>query len=177
MARYLERSWIDPRIERKKSAIAGWGTFAARPFLAGEVVFIFGGQVVTNAEIASGLVLPHSYVNIDDDLQIGHLITDGVDIDDYLNHSCQPNVWMRDEVTVVAMTDIAAGEEVAIDYAMYLADDWVPTWACNCQTPACRGQVTRDDWKLPALQERYRSHFSPFIERKIEHLRRARQGG
>jgi hypothetical protein len=39
--------------------------------------------------------------------------------DHYLNHSCDPNVWMIDEVTLAARRDIAKGEEVVADYAMW----------------------------------------------------------
>jgi hypothetical protein len=74
---------------------------------------------------------------------------------------------MEDEVTLIAMRDIIPGEELAIDYAMYLPSGWVAPWPCHCGTAQCREKVTGDDWLRPELQECYRGHFSPFIERKI----------
>ena len=41
----------------------------------------------------------------------------------YTNHSCDPNVWMQDEVTLAARRDIAIGEELTIDYAMIEGDE------------------------------------------------------
>jgi SET domain-containing protein len=36
-----------------------------------------------------------------------------------LNHSCDSNLWMSEEATVVTRRDIAAGEELTLDYAMH----------------------------------------------------------
>jgi hypothetical protein len=167
MTEYRPESWVDPRVERRKSAIEGFGTFARAPIRAGEVVFIFGGDLVTDADVAAGRVIDHSYLNVAEGLYLGHRVDAGISLDDYLNHSCAPNIWMQDEVTVAAMRDIAPGEELVIDYVMYLPSGWVAPWPCRCGTSACRGTVSGDDWVLPELQERYRGHFSPFVERKI----------
>src|SRR5207253_8152644 len=35
-----------------------------------------------------------------------------------LNHSCNPNVGVRGQITFVAMRDVPAGAELTIDYAM-----------------------------------------------------------
>jgi SET domain-containing protein len=37
----------------------------------------------------------------------------------YGNHSCDPNLWHADVVTITARRDIAAGEELTIDYATH----------------------------------------------------------
>jgi GNAT superfamily N-acetyltransferase len=88
---------------------------------------------------------------------------------DFINHSCDPNVWIADEVMQIARRDINAGEELTMDYAMIEADeDNVKPWDCRCRSSLCRGRVTGLDWRLPSLQERYAGHFSPFINRRIE---------
>jgi SET domain-containing protein len=38
-----------------------------------------------------------------------------------VNHSCEPNLGMGGNVLLVAMREIAAGEELTIDYALFLA--------------------------------------------------------
>lgn len=167
MSRYRAESWIDPRVERRRSEIEGFGTFASAPIRAGEVVFIFGGDLFTDEDIAGGKVLKHSYIMVAEGQYLGHSVKAGITVDDFLNHSCRPNVWMLDEVTLVAMRDISAGEELAIDYVMYLEEDWTAPWHCHCGTPDCRGQVSGQDWRRPELQARYRGHFSPFVEQKI----------
>jgi uncharacterized protein len=88
--------------------------------------------------------------------------------DHYLNHSCDPNVWMVDEVTLAARRDMAKGEELAADYALWEEDEnHVMRWTCSCGSPFCRGRVTGRDWRLRDLRERYRWHFSPFINDRI----------
>ena len=39
-----------------------------------------------------------------------------------VNHSCEPNVGMGGNVLLVSMRDIAAGEELTIDHALFLGD-------------------------------------------------------
>lgn len=41
-------------------------------------------------------------------------------MDYFVNHSCDPVVWMRDDVTVVARRAIASGEEITGDYAVWV---------------------------------------------------------
>jgi uncharacterized protein len=87
-----------------------------------------------------------------------------------MNHCCDANLWMCDEVTVVARRAIAAGEELTQDYALYTAS---PTWTlkpCRCGTPICWHEITGNDWQPSDVQERYRDHFSPFLNERIHHL-------
>ena len=82
-----------------------------------------------------------------------------------LNHACDPNVGVEGQIVFVALRDIAAGEELVLDYAMM--DDHDETMACHCGASSCRGTVTGKDWQLPELQRRYRGYFSSFLERRI----------
>ncbi|HSB00121.1 MAG TPA: hypothetical protein VLE49_05690, partial [Anaerolineales bacterium] len=50
---YLPQTWIDPRIEFRKSRISGDGMFAREPFKKGEVVCIVGGVVMTDSEFVA----------------------------------------------------------------------------------------------------------------------------
>ena len=83
------------------------------------------------------------------------------------NHSCDPNLWMQNERTVCARREIAAGEELTMDYALATR---TPEWRmeCRCGTSECRGVITGNDWQLPELQQRYSGHFSPFINARID---------
>ena len=86
----------------------------------------------------------------------------------FLNHSCDPNVWMANEVTLIARRAIAAGEELTTDYALFELDPaWASRWRCRCEATCCRGAVTGRDFELPELQERYRGHFHPMLLRRI----------
>ena len=74
---------------------------------------------------------------------------------------------MLDEITEVARRRIEPGDEITIDYATHAAmPDWSMT--CLCGASACRRLVTGDDWRRPELQERYGTHWSPFILTRIQ---------
>jgi hypothetical protein len=162
-------SVIDPRLEVRASPVHGEGIFTTAPIAPGETVIVWGGTLFTAAQIAAGEALPRSYTAVSEELFLGHTPEHGTTVDDLINHSCDPAVWMLDEVTLATRRALAPGDEVTIDYAMYLDDDWDPC-ACRCRSPLCRGWITRDDWRRPELIERYRGRFSPFINRRIERL-------
>lgn len=101
---------------------------------------------------------------------------DRYDSGDFINRSCDANVWLAGENTLAARRDIAAGEKLTIDYALFGSDeDDVNPWDCRCGPPPCLGHVTGKDCRHPELQEWNRGHFSPFINRRIERLRAASQ--
>ena len=73
------------------------------------------------------------------------------------------------------MRDIAAGEELTIDWAT--TDDTGLRDGVQCASPRCRGTVTGKDWMKRELQERYRGWFCWFLQRKIDAADRASAGG
>ena len=177
MKTYLPQTQIDPRIEFRKSSISGYGMFAREPIKTGETVCMVGGRVMTDSEFAA-FQATHSLYNsiqIDDHL---HLVEDPEitqSLDGSMNHSCDSSAWMDDEVTLVARRDIESGEEVTVDYALFTTQsNWMLDNRCHCRSPHCRRIVTGDDWRRKEVQERYRNHFSPFINRRIA---RPRKGG
>ena len=165
---YLPATWYDPRAGVRPSAIHGMGMFASQPILEGAIVVRIGGTVMTEGEFQAYIATVSRYNAV----QIGeetHLVDVSTGVGG-MNHSCDANLWMRDEVTVVARRDIAAGEELTQDYALYTAS---PTWTlkpCRCGTPVCRHVITGNDWQRSDVQERYWGHFSPFLNERIHHL-------
>lgn len=167
---YRRSSWIDSRLEIKPSPIHGKGLFATSPITRGEVVVIWGGILMSEEEVRASKARPGSVAAIGEGLYLTGL-EDEEDPADFMNHSCDPNVWLNDEVALVARRDLAAGEELTIDYALFESDeDWVGRWECRCGTELCRGAYTGRDWRRQDLQERYRAHFSPFINERIKNL-------
>lgn len=166
---YIPKSWIDPRIEVRASSIEGQGMFAREPIQQGEVVVVWGGQVFSEADIKAGKARDRSSIPIDDGIFLGSRYDEPESLDEYMNHNCNSNVWMQDEVTLVARWDIAKDEELTLDYALWEAD---PSWQmkCSCGSPMCRKLVTGNDWKLTQLQIRYRDRFSPYIAARIQKL-------
>lgn len=166
MKTYSTTFWIDPRVEARPSTIQGSGGFANESIHAGEVVVIIGGVPMTESEFRVFQATADRY----DAIQIGedlHLVDTSGAIEEagvLLNHSCDSNLWMGDEVTLIARRDIAPGEEITVDYALFTTQpDWKLEIACNCGSPLCRHEITGKDWQLTDLQQRYKGHFSPFI--------------
>ncbi len=178
MKTYLSETWNDPRIEIRRSPVSGDGMFARQPIQKGEVVVVVGGTVMTDAEFEA-FQAAHSFYNF---IQIDkhlYLVEDPAVTQSLngskgsMNHSCDSNTWMDDEVTLVARRDIASGEELTVDYALFTTQsNWMLDNRCHCGSPHCRRVITGDDWRREDVQEQYRHHFSPFINRRIESLSR-----
>jgi SET domain-containing protein len=166
-------SWISPKATKgRRSAIEGRGLFAVEPIAAGEVVAVKGGHIITRAQLhAHEDVTGNSDIRIAEDLYLAALHADEYEaVMLFLNHSCTPNVGVRGNVVFVAMREIAAGEELTIDYAM-IDGDAADRMECRCGTPACRGVITGGDWRRPELQARYGEYFSWYL---LERIRRDR---
>ena len=172
-SKYLPSTWYDPRLSLRLSPTHGQGLFASQPIREGEIVMIWGGTLYTRQDlqdIRAGKikVAEFSYSFIDEDILMA-APPDGLDY--FVNHSCDPNVWMRDDVTVVARRDIATDEEIRGDYAVWEAEPSYVLEPCLCGSPLCRHTVSGNDWMRPELQERYKGHFLPYITRRIEQLK------
>ena len=156
---------------RGHSETGGYGVFAREPVEAGELLVVWSGRVVTPEQLAqfSPEMLRRS-VQVEENLYLTSICPD--EPADYINHSCNPNAGMSGQIAVVAMRVIAPGEEVSIDYAMC---DGTPydEFDCQCGAPNCRGHVTGDDWSRPELWERYAGYFSPYLQRRIDRLKKS----
>ena len=65
-----------------------------------------------------------------------------------------------------AMRDIAADEELTLDYCLF--DSLPGRMTCRCGTTHCRGVITGDDWRRPELQVRYAGWFSRYLADRME---------
>lgn len=162
----MQQSWLTPKARRAGAGPKGDGVFAVESIAAGETVVCFGGHVCDLDELRT---LPehqriHS-IQVDEALFV---VCDGITDEpaDYVNHSCEPNVGIRGNIVLVAMADIAPGDEICFDYAMSDSDDY-DEFVCACGTPSCRRLITGGDWKLADLQVRYAGWFSSYLERRI----------
>lgn len=171
MPTYRKHSWLDPRVAIAPSPHGGRGTFAAAPFAAGEVVTIWGGALFSRADVEAGRCEPGTIAAIDEDRYLAAPAGAPETSDRYLNHSCDSNLWLADEVTLVTRRAIPAGEELTLDYALFEGhEETIMEWQCRCGVDTCRSQVTGKDWRREDLRERYAGHFSPFLQRRIAAL-------
>ena len=165
-------SYISPKAAKgQPSGIAGRGLFAVERIGRGEIVAIKGGHIIDRPTyLAHRDVIGVSDIKIADDFYVAALDPDeyeGVML--FLNHSCAPNVGVQGNIVFVAMRDVAAGEELTIDYAMI--DDDETQMDCACGTPSCRTVIHGKDWQRPDLQQRYGAYFSWYLLRRMRSAR------
>lgn len=133
---------------------------AAEALAAGETILVFTGRRVRRPDRYSVQVGPRTHV----------AAPEGIPWDQavslygwrYLNHSCEPNAYLRG-VELVALVDIAGGGEVTFDYNTTEWDMSHP-FSCACGTPSCVGTVRG----FRHLGEAARTRLHPFV---ASHLR------
>src|SRR5436190_8335032 len=80
-----------------------------------------------------------------------------------INHSCDPNAWLEG-LDLVARRNIAAGEEIAIDYATFY-NERMDDFVCHCSARDCRKIIRGADYRKPFV-ERYGDHVSDYVRSK-----------
>lgn len=130
-------------------ASVGMGVLAKHFIPKGDTILFITGPVVSFEE---SMELPDEGENT---VQIGsNAYVDPLFPSRFLNHSCQPNAGIVEETCLVALMDIAPGEEIRYDYSTALLERYW-TMDCACGSPKCRGQVGDFDQLPPRLQREY----------------------
>jgi len=167
-------SYLSPKLEVRAwhGQNRGWhgqhGVFAVEPVRAGELISVWSGVVVNAEQLAQ---LPDENrrhtIQVEDHLFFASILPD--EPADYINHSCNPNAGLDGQLTLVALRNIKPGEEISFDYS---TADSTPydEFDCKCGARTCRGHVTGNDWRRPELWRRYKGHFMPYLQRKIDRL-------
>ncbi len=168
--KYLKKSWISPKVEERDSSFQGKGLFAKERISKGEVIVIWGGKFVNKIKAKLAKQKGKAIQQIDEDLwDVFDYETRNDDPSYNHNHSCDPNTWMKDEVTIIARRNIKPEEELTIDYGLFVLDEnYKMSGRCKCGTTFCRKTITGKDWKLLKLQKRYKNHFNPLLNKKIK---------
>jgi SET domain-containing protein len=163
-------NWTTDKIVVQPDQHRGVGNFAIRSIQSNETITVFGGYVFT---LETYHFLPAQLkhfcyqVHHDPVLLYGPVETDQISDGDFFNHSCSPNAGFQTSIHLVAMRDIAPGEEVTFDYAMCMTNDF-GNMECECGSTNCRGYISGNDWKIQSLQRAYRGYFQPYIENLIQ---------
>jgi uncharacterized protein len=167
-------SYLSPKLEARPLPEKGfYGVFVLEAVQAGELLVMWSGSLYSLENLERLPVIERSRsVQVEDDLYMVP-VKQGEPAD-FVNHACNPNAGLSGQIGLVAMRDIAAGEEICYDYAMSDGSTY-DEFECHCGCPDCRHRVTGDDWRLPALQVRYHGYFSPYLQRRIERLQGALQ--
>ena len=71
-----------------------------------------------------------------------------------INHSCDPNCGVNQKLELIALRDIAKGEELFFDYSTSMLErHW--TMECHCRSENCRHIISDFDSLLPDRQKYY----------------------
>jgi hypothetical protein len=128
----------------RPSRIHAAGVFTTAPIRKGARVVEYVGLRLTPEkanELYDGASRTYLY-----GLEDGKTVIDGEGMGAYLNHSCDPNCEVdeiKNRVWILAIRNIAAGEELLWDYNLYDDDDPAP---CHCGSPKCRGTMYSREW-------------------------------
>jgi hypothetical protein len=170
---HVGECWLHPSVRVADSVIDRQGLFTTGTIQPGEPVSRLGGTLVDNDRLASLFEAraehPSSpYIDtiaFDDGW---HLILPAGTPQHFGNHSCDPNLWWDDALTLVARSRIEFGEELTNDYGTSSLGRF--RMSCRCGSPACREVVTGEDWCRADLQARYARHFVPALLKRIDAL-------
>jgi len=161
-------SYSSPKTEVRQSRIHGRGLFATDEIAKDEIVAVKGGHIIDRKTLREEVAprLGRVEIQIDKDLFIAPVTDEERELSMlYSNHSCDPNLGIRGEITFVARRDIRAGEELTHDWATTDDDDYLVD--CKCGAPDCRKILTGKDWQRADLQKRYAGYFSGYLADKI----------
>ena len=166
---------MNPHLKVAPTGRYGKGVFAQGNLYKGDMLFVMGGSIldIEDENRLRGIVADKPN-ELSERFSIGP--RNAAELrrmpQHYVNHSCHPNAGFRGQVFMVAMRDIALGEEITYDYAMVMHPNPESatffTMQCQCQSPQCRGLVTENDWQIPELQHRYSGYFQWFLQEKID---------
>ncbi|HUW97446.1 MAG TPA: SET domain-containing protein-lysine N-methyltransferase [Acidiferrobacter sp.] len=133
----------------------GRGVFADVSIPAETALITFRGPLLRRTELD-----PRDYhLQIGDDLYLGP----SGEADDYVNHSCAPNAGFVEGLTLRALRDIAANEEITWDYSCAIDEADFLGFPCACGAPDCRGTVQSFRYLTPAVRERLRRWALPYL--------------
>lgn len=132
----------------------GRGVFAGERIFAGEEILKFSGDLIRRRDLPEIHSQDEDYY-----LQVGDnwFLGPSGEIDDYINHSCDPNTGVVIEgktSKLVAIQDIGRGEEIRFDYSTTMYKP-VLVMKCSCGSPICRGKVVDFIFLPEEIQTKY----------------------
>jgi hypothetical protein len=159
-------------VDVRPSRIEGLGVFAARSFHSGERIRCVNvvREITPDSPIREDLGENIDYCAYPE----GKVVLWGFP-DRHVNHSCDPNAWELyegDSSYLVARRDIAAGDEITVDYNINITDG--TAWPCTCGAARCRGEVAGGFFNLP---EEWQREYRPFLAEWFMRRHRERVAG
>ncbi|MEZ5285400.1 MAG: SET domain-containing protein-lysine N-methyltransferase [Vicinamibacterales bacterium] len=132
----------NPRIQRRRSKLHGWGVFALEPINKNKRIIHYGGELISNKQsvnredryLRKGCIWVFRVNrNWSRDANVGGNVAR------FINHACRPNCWVEvvgKHIWIRAARRIEAGEELTYDYNTE-GDKTIP---CRCR-PDCKTRL------------------------------------
>lgn len=144
------------RVHVGPSRIAGQGLFAAQNIKQDTKIIRYIGEKITHEESDRRLAAGNVYIfGLDERYAIDGDVPKNTAR--FINHSCAPNCHTEqfgNTIWIIAIRDIAAGEELTYNYGYEVNDE--PAEPCHCGAKPCCGYILGaqywDRLKPPAPQ-------------------------
>lgn len=128
----------------RSSAIHAAGCYTTTPIRKGAQVVEYTGPIIDKDE--ADLRYEDKPITYLFGIGDGTRVIDGHGTAMFINHSCAANCETEEidgHVWIVALRDIAPGEELSYDYCLYDGEE--EEAPCNCGAKSCRGSMFSDE--------------------------------
>jgi uncharacterized protein len=128
----------------RSSSLHGAGVYTSAPIAKGTRVLEYSGPRLPVKQTEG---LYEGEVTYLFGMDGGKTIIDGFGMAAFVNHSCDPNCesdQINHRVWIIALRDIAAGEELTYDYNIYDAEPGEDS-SCHCGSAKCRSTMLSED--------------------------------
>lgn len=142
-------------MEVRTSTIEGQGGFAVAHIKRGDCLIEYTGERISKQESAHRCSLGNHFIfDINEEFDLDGSVESNPAR--FINHSCAPNAEAElddDRIWIIALRDIAPGEEITFNYGYDLED--FRDHPCRCGASSCVGYI---------LAEEYWSSLPPELE-------------
>lgn len=149
---------IEDNIYVKDTGLYGKSLFAKKDFRKDDLVFVVFGPLTSKA---TQYTIP-----ISAELKIDPTRPEG-NLSQYICHSCNPNLGIKDRTCFVAFRDIKKDEEITIDYGMigyeYGSEITEVERVCRCGSGICRGKIGCYKELPEHIREKYNGYVSDWL--------------
>ena len=149
---------IEENMYSKDTGRYGKSLFAKKDFKKDDVVFVAYGPLIKHATLYT--------IPVSKDLKIDPTKPEG-NLCQYICHSCDPNLGIRNRSCFVAFKDIKKDEEIRIDYAMigdkYGDEITAEERICKCGSAICRGKMGCYNELPEEIKKKYEGYVSEWL--------------
>jgi SET domain-containing protein len=139
----------DSALAVREAGGKGKGVYALQAFSPGSLILRFEGPRLYASEVADY----SRVIQLDAETYLGP----SGRVDDFVNHSCEPNgavLTVENGLALFAIRKIAEGQEITFDYSTCMLDE-PPLEPCACGAQSCRRIVVPFPELPPAVRRRY----------------------